>query len=79
VTHSTRHLAIIAAVVVLVVCGYVSKPLAAGEWREVGEAQPLVEAPNGGFVVTTSVPGDGPVVGAGDLAVAWRPLTASSW
>jgi hypothetical protein len=41
-----------------------------GEWHEVGQAQPPVVPEKGSFVVTTTVPGDGPIVSAGDLVKA---------
>ena len=69
-THSARHLAVLAAVVALAGCGALNEHLSMGEWRELGEARPPVDALNGGFVVTTIVPGQGPVVGAGDLVKA---------
>jgi hypothetical protein len=68
------RIAISGAVVSLAGCGSASEHLMMGQWQEVGQA----ESPAGeqsSFVVTTLVPGDGPVVRPGDLVKAKLTVT----
>jgi hypothetical protein len=69
------HLSMLAAVVALAGCGNAYEQLSMGRWREVGEAQLPIAKESGAFVVTTSVPGEGPVVRAGDLVKARVAVT----
>jgi hypothetical protein len=63
----TRWLRIVVcgAVASLGGCGNVSEHLSMEEWREVGQALPPTPDQEGAFVVTTTVAGEGPSVGAG--------------
>ena len=46
-----------------------------GSWQEAGKAQPPITKENGTFAVATGVPGEGPVVSAGDLVKARVAVT----
>jgi hypothetical protein len=46
-----------------------------GDWHEVGQPLPPIPHEHGSFIVTTTVPGDGPVVAAGDLVKARAVVT----
>jgi hypothetical protein len=56
-------------------CGNAYEHLSMGSWQEAGKAQPPIAEENGKFVVATSVPGEGPVVRAGDLVKARVAVT----
>jgi hypothetical protein len=68
IQHAYR-LGILAAAAVLAGCGNAVEHLSLGEWQEVGLREPPL-ATSGSFLVTTTVPGEGTVVSAGDLVKA---------